>query len=250
MAKRVMKPLTCPHCKAETEMESWDSVNVSLNSAMKESIKNGTFFDWTCPECGKSARIFYPFLYIDMLNRFMIWTGDPKSLNHDLYNKMTLDGYKFRYVRILPELGEKITLLENEIDDYALETMKYSMMQAIYKQGLPEEEGGPRKGPVPVAMQFRAFEEGQFVFVVIFKDAKPAVVKVGPESYLALKKELEASPFVKEFMEKTSGKFQLVDASWGRNATIVLSSEKRGAQIKAVQAEKAETETAETPVEE
>jgi len=248
MAKRYMKPLACPHCQAQTEMEVWDVVNVSLNSAMKESIKNGTFFDWTCPECGKTARIFYPFLYIDMLNSFMIWTGEPKALDHELYNKMTLDGYKFRYIRNFPEMVEKIVLLENEFDDYALETMKFTMMQAIYKQGMPTEEGGERKGPVPLTMQFRGMEEGNFVFVVIFKDAKPAVVKAATASYEVLKKDLSESPFMKKFMTDTAGKFQMVDAAWGRNATIVLNAEKRGAQIKA--AEAAKTETAETPAEE
>jgi hypothetical protein len=253
MAKRLMKPITCPHCKAETEMEVWDSVNVSLNATLKQSILNGTFFDWTCPECGQTARIFYPFLYIDMLNRFMIWTGTPKSLDHDLYNKMTLDGYKFRYVRVLPELVEKIILLENEIDDYALETMKFTMMQALYKQGMPEKEGDPRKGPVPVSMQFRTVENNELVFLALFKDAKPAVIKVAPDSYLALKAQLEKSPFMQKFLNDTAGKFQLVDASWGRNATIIINTEKMGAQIKATKAaqeEKAAESTEEKSSEE
>ena len=118
---------------------------------------------------------------------------------------------------------------------------------------MPTEEGGERKGPVPLTMQFRALEAEGFVFVVIFKDAKPAIVKVATDSYEALKKDISVSPFMKKFMADTAGKFQMVDATWGRNATIVLNTEKRAAQIKAAQAAQAEAEaaeTAETPAEE
>ena len=64
--------INCPDCNTEGSYTIWDSVNVDLNPEMKSKVMNGSLFEWTCPNCGKTFNAPYSFLYHDMTHNFMV----------------------------------------------------------------------------------------------------------------------------------------------------------------------------------
>ncbi len=226
MAKQLIKQIDCPQCKEKADFQVWDSINVSLNSALKEKIKNGTFFDWQCPHCGKTTRIMYPFLYIDMLHYFMIWFGNPEQCDPKLYQSMDLEGYQFRNARTFNELLEKAAILENGLDDHAIEIQKLSIVQAIYRQ----TEGG-KTGPLPDLLLFRQMmQEDNMLFSVFYRDAPAQVIRAGMSTYEQIKKDIANTPPLAKGIEDGKDKFQTIDFQWAKGAVNVLSAQKKAAE--------------------
>lgn len=227
MSKQIIKEIDCPHCKEKAELKMWDSINASLNSDLKEKVKNGTIFDWECPHCGKTARIMYPFLYIDMLNYFMVWFGNPNSeCSPELYQSMDIENYQFRNARTVNELIEKITIFENGLDDHALEIQKFSIVQAIYRR----TEGG-KTGPVPGMMLFRQKQnEDNILYTVLFEKVPAQMLRTSFSSYQQIVKDISNTPPLVKGIEDGRGKFQIVDFEWAKTAVGVLGAQKRAQQ--------------------
>lgn len=223
MPKRIVKEIDCPNCKEKVELQMWDSINGSLNAGLKDKVKNGAIFDWTCPHCGKTTRIMYPFLYIDMLHTFMIWFGAPGQCDPELYKTMDLKGYQFRNARSFNELAEKISIFENELDDHTLEVMKLSIVQALYKQ----TEGGA-KGPLPAMILFREKQDdGAFLMSVLYQNAPGRMIRASEKTYETIHRDIQANPSISKGLEDGEGKFQTVDFEWAKNAVNILGASKK-----------------------
>lgn len=222
MAKRITKMFECPQCKEQAEIEMWDSVNGTLNPQLKAHLLDGTLFNWTCPHCGKTVRILYPLLYIDMVKQFLVWFGKPEARNPELYEKMTLDGYEFRNARNYNELIEKIVVMENGLDDHTLELMKFSIAQSILKQ----TEGGT-KGPLPAGLMFHAITEEAIQFSVFFKDGSARGTQVPVTTYEKMREDIMENPGIKKVLENSAGKFQSVDSLWARKAVELMAAQKK-----------------------
>ncbi|MCI9456755.1 MAG: hypothetical protein HFE44_07240 [Oscillospiraceae bacterium] len=224
MAKQIVKEIECPSCKEKAELKMWDAINASLNSGLKEQVKTGKIFEWKCPHCGKTARIMYPILYIDMLNYFMVWFGAEGKCDPELYQSMDLENYQFRNARTVNELMEKIAILENGLDDHVLEIQKFSIVQAIYRQ----TEGG-KKGPVPGLMLFRQMQdEDNILFTVFFQNAPAQMMRSSMNSYRQIEKDVSANPSLQKGLEDSKDKFQTVDFQWAKNAVQILGAQKQG----------------------
>ncbi len=223
MAKQIIKEIECPNCKEKAELKMWDSINASLNSGLKEKVKNGTIFDWQCPHCGKTARIMYPFLYIDMLHYFMVWFGAEGQCDPELYQSMDVEEYQFRNARTVNELVEKIAIFENDLDDRALEIQKLSIVQAIYRR----TEGG-KTGPVPGLMLFRQKQdEENFLFSVFFQNAPAQMMRASMATYHQIAKDISDSPSLAKGIEDGKGKFQTIDFQWAKTAIGILGAQKK-----------------------
>ena len=66
MSKNSIKPFTCPTCRNKGDFKMYDSVNVSLDPALREKVLSGEIFEWSCPQCGKAFSIRHDLLYHDM----------------------------------------------------------------------------------------------------------------------------------------------------------------------------------------
>ena len=152
--------ITCPACGNEQTFVIWQSVNVSLNSDLKEKILSGELVDFRCEKCAEKNRVAYPFLYHDMEQNLMIWLypGDaPPSNDSDgtgaLASKLG-EGYQYRWVQSYNELVEKIYIFDAGIDDRAFELFKSVLRKQwpdevsdedeILFCGAEESEGSPR----------------------------------------------------------------------------------------------------------
>lgn len=132
MSQLCKENITCPKCQAEGELEFWSSINVDLDPELKKKIFNEEIFIWTCPKCG--AKVFIPFgtLYHDMSHKFMIFFSHDEPEEGKNYERLEVpEGigfdkcYIFRAVYGLQNFKEKILILENELNDVAVEKLKY-----------------------------------------------------------------------------------------------------------------------------
>ena len=168
----------------------------------------------------------YPFLYIDMLHYFMIWFGNPEQCDPKLYQSMDLEGYQFRNARTFNELLEKAAILENGLDDHAIEIQKLSIVQAIYRQ----TEGG-KTGPLPDLLLFRQMmQEDNMLFSVFYRNAPAQVIRAGMSTYEQIKKDIANTPPLAKGIEDGKDKFQTIDFQWAKGAVNVLSAQKKAAE--------------------
>ena len=81
MSSREFSTVTCPECGKEDEFITWRSINTMLDPEMKEKVRTGEAFTWTCPHCGHTATVQYTTLYHQMEDQVMIYLvfGDQKE---------------------------------------------------------------------------------------------------------------------------------------------------------------------------
>ena len=132
--------ITCPACGNEQTFVMWSSVNVSLDSDLKEKVLSGELVDFCCEKCEETSRVVYPLLYHDMEQNLMIWLmpGDEPPADGPggpggLMNKVS-EGYQYRWVQSYNELVEKIYIFDAGVDDRALELFK-----SVLRKQWPDE---------------------------------------------------------------------------------------------------------------
>jgi len=134
MSEMRIEKLSCPECGAEGKINLWNSVNVDLNPELRDKIFDNEFFLWECPFCGHKTYIPQSFIYHDMSHKFMLFfeffdedvTDEEKYANIPFPKGMPgMEDYTMRSVYGLLNLKEKIAILENGLNDIAVERQKY-----------------------------------------------------------------------------------------------------------------------------
>ncbi|WP_097005323.1 CpXC domain-containing protein [Lacrimispora amygdalina] len=119
--------IICPVCKKKNIVRVWDSVNVDINPEIKEDILSGKFNHSICPSCNVEINCVYGFLYHDMKHRYMV------GIEHDYTTALLMtdcpDGYRFRRVKDINGLIEKINIFELELNDIVIEMVKKIVME-------------------------------------------------------------------------------------------------------------------------
>lgn len=121
--------VSCPGCKTSLDVTVWDSVNTDLSSELPQKIISGEFFEHICSNCGAVFRVEYPTLYHDMKHGAMIWIvhQDEKYESNVRSVRESADqfpGYLTRIVHNVPELQEKVCIIEAGRDDRIIEFIK------------------------------------------------------------------------------------------------------------------------------
>lgn len=134
MSSISIKKLKCPNCNEEFEFGTYDSINVTLNPDLKSDVLNANIFKYKCPNCNEEGPLIYPFLYHDMEKHFMIHLASfsKKELNdalksmENMMSSLTNDkfNYRHRLVNSVKDLIEKITILDNDLNDKVIEIIK------------------------------------------------------------------------------------------------------------------------------
>jgi hypothetical protein len=132
MSRAVKMKLACPRCGKPSEFVSWSLLNATLNPHEKTRLLDRSLTQFTCADCGHQAQVVYPLLYHDLADRFMVWmlpemqgkAGEPpEELPAEVMKKLG-DTYRFRSVRNLNELIEKIVIFDAKLDDRIVELAK------------------------------------------------------------------------------------------------------------------------------
>lgn len=134
MSRSVEREITCPRCHTPQLFTFWESVNAQESPKLKEKLKNGELFDFTCPACGGLSRIGYPLLYHDQARKAMVFLADDRE-REQAYGMLdalltlpesaaAMGGYTIRAVTQPMDLSEKILLLDQGLDDRVVELSK------------------------------------------------------------------------------------------------------------------------------
>ena len=119
----------CTKCGAEYSAEVPQSVNAAMSPELKEQVRSGALFTWTCPHCGTANLLTFPFLYHDPAEHLMlVLTQAP------LGAEGVPEGYIGRQVRSVGELIEKIKIFDAGLDDLVIELCKYVTCQELKKE--------------------------------------------------------------------------------------------------------------------
>ena len=134
-----MASFTCSRCGAVHSVPVLSRVNTAENPELKEEVRSGRLFVWTCPQCGAPNLIRSPFLYHDPALRLMVFLSDGDSeaqqrLAETLRTEEGLKDYTLRLVDSVGELVEKIGIAEAGLDDVALELCKYVTLQELGRE--------------------------------------------------------------------------------------------------------------------
>lgn len=139
MASVEIKTISCPKCKAKNQVHIYKSVNAQEDTKIKEKILTGELFDFYCPYCEYRARLYYPCLYNDVKNRFMVYfiPDIEKGQMIDRAVEMEFPNMPRVTKRIVPtfnEFKEKILIFEAGLDDMAMELTKAAVAEAVQRK--------------------------------------------------------------------------------------------------------------------
>ena len=198
-----MERACCSHCKKETSLEVFPSINVALDPERKARVKDGSLFVWECPYCGHRNLVKYQTLYHDPEARLMLWLlpGDaqpPQSVTDAVGD---LEGYTLRLVREVGDLVEKVNLFDAGLEDTVLEMCKW-----VTRQELSAKNAAAANVPLRFLRTEGADNDLVFAFPL---EGRMQTVNVGFNVYEDARGILLRNPAV----QPAQG-FAVVDAAW------------------------------------
>lgn len=144
MSKTRLDLFTCPQCRKPWKVQIWESVNVTLEPELREKVLSAELWNWKCPHCGHQMHLQWGTVYHDMEHKFMIIykIQDDDITPETKYAKLELPGMlagqfddcTIRTVYDFHSFLERIELLEKELDDIAIEHMRYSLSHFVYPE--------------------------------------------------------------------------------------------------------------------
>ncbi len=127
MAESVIEE-KCARCGEVHRMKFAGSVDAMASPELKERVKSGEHFVWTCPHCGCVNLLRRPFLYHDPQERLMILLTDA-----DVKAEGLPEGYAGRVVSSTGELVEKIKIFDAGLEDIVIEMCKFVTVREMNK---------------------------------------------------------------------------------------------------------------------
>lgn len=198
-----MVPVNCSHCHRQTEIEVCQSINVALDPALKDRVKDGSLFVWECPYCGQRNLARYQTLYHDPETRLMVWLlpgeEEPPKAVEDAVRE--LDGYTLRRVREVGDLIEKVNIHDVGLEDSVLEMCKW-----VTRQELSAKNAAAANIPLRFLRTDGADNDLVFAFPL---EGRMQTVNVGFNVYEDARGILLRNPAV----QPAQG-FAVVDAAW------------------------------------
>lgn len=119
----------CPACQTSGEHTLEKHVCISQRPEIKDDILSGSYFEWSCPGCGKRFFIDDVFLYCDSANKFMVYLVpgfDEETLPvpTDVKNAYDTAASRLRVTASFIDFTEKIRILDAGLDDRVIEAIK------------------------------------------------------------------------------------------------------------------------------
>lgn len=118
-------------------IQLYQTVNVSIDPALKERVLNRSINCAKCPKCDQEIEVGANLLYHDMKKELMVWLRVDKARDGDFpVQRRTL-----RIVHDYSTLIEKIRIFDTEIDDCLLEFLKFMLWPQTSGKNLEEYRG-------------------------------------------------------------------------------------------------------------
>lgn len=213
MPKTEVKKVVCLKCGKTTEVKLSTSINAAEDLNMRRELLSGRLFSFKCSACGYTGKLFYPVLYNDPKNKFMVYLipdVDRFQIADKDIEKDFDGGVDNVRKRIVPDFNsflEKIYIFECGLDDMAVEITKLAISNTVAKKfDLEKVEDGY------LSMYDRESNTMGFTFFV-GEDREPYIQSVRLEIYgksMKITEEFAAKD------RKLKG-FLKIDREWSEN---------------------------------
>ena len=213
MPKTEVKKVVCLKCGKTTEVKLSTSINAAEDLNMRRELLSGRLFSFKCSACGYTGKLFYPVLYNDPKNKFMVYhipDVDRFQIADKDIEKDFDGGVDNVRKRIVPDFNsflEKIYIFECGLDDMAVEITKLAISNTVAKKfDLEKVEDGY------LSMYDRESNTMGFTFFV-GEDREPYIQSVRLEIYgksMKITEEFAAKD------RKLKG-FLKIDREWSEN---------------------------------
>lgn len=213
MPKTEVKKVVCLKCGKTTEVKLSTSINATEDLNMRRELLSGRLFSFKCSACGYTGKLFYPVLYNDPKNKFMVYLipdVDRFQIADKDIEKDFDGGVDNVRKRIVPDFNsflEKIYIFECGLDDMAVEITKLAISNTVAKKfDLEKVEDGY------LSMYDRESNTMGFTFFV-GEDREPYIQSVRLEIYgksMKITEEFAAKD------RKLKG-FLKIDREWSEN---------------------------------
>lgn len=208
----------CPGCGRKFLHGAHTLVNARKNPELRDLLIAGRLFEFTCPECGYTASLASPCLYLDPAHRSSIYLVVDEAMGDgvagmfdDLSSDDTPVGRSVkRIVFDRHELREKVVALEAGLDDRVIEILKMAITGSAKMQGNVDPDAD-------CSVKLIELEGGGLVFSI--DDGEASFTAVMPRGgYDLYRDALERSSLSEE-------QPYLVDRKWAEFAIDVLDEE-------------------------
>jgi predicted RNA-binding Zn-ribbon protein involved in translation (DUF1610 family) len=133
----------CPGCGATVKHQAWTLVNARKSPELIERLLAGTLFEFACPECGYSASLRSPCLYLDPEHGACVYLVVNEDMAQRAAGMFTeLDGEdsaigrsEKRIVFDRQDLRGVAVTLANGLDDRVVEILKMAVAGTARQQG-------------------------------------------------------------------------------------------------------------------
>lgn len=207
--------ITCPKCGKKQEVKIYPSINANYDTEAKEKLMHNQLFSFTCEECGETTPLLFNCLYHDMENGLMVWlmpeAGDKElqEMNETVTQMqafgMTATGldYRYRIVRTVNELKEKLLIEQENLDDRIIELVK-----VVYLVQIAEQIGSHTVAEV----MFDVIDDSYFFTVFYEEDSlDPGVIPLDMNVYRMVKEQ-----YIEKLDSLKADNFQDISFLWAR----------------------------------
>ncbi len=207
MSKAKIEQFVCPHCKNTREREVLQRINVDLQPEMRAKVQDLSCFEWRCPICGKTSLVIDPCLYHDMSAAFMVWLSpDGAGDAPDASGVQPLTDYTLRQVETLNAFREKIMILEQGLDDRAVELMKLVLAMQLQRSF----------DIVDLVLHHLDERDGSFTFAVVLSDGAEQYVTMQGDTYRKIAQDVQERLFT------PARNFVKIDMNWATETLEML----------------------------
>ena len=175
-------------CENSFEIEIKEEIDLDKDGKYLDEIQNGSFYNFTCPSCGKNNKPEFPVLLtwpskglkfevIPELDRGEFYQKKKTPVEKNQVLPETIIGY--------PEMTERLTVILNGYDPVAVEAIKYNLQ-------LKAEEQYPDND---MEVRYYGTAEGSLEFHILgIKENEVAVMKIPLSTYEKTLNEYKNNP--------------------------------------------------------
>lgn len=196
MTSIFISSVNCPSCGETRSFERYDRIDVSKTPQFRAALIDWELFKFTCNHCDHQVIIEYPTLYVDEENKAVIQylpsnfsdRGSVTSIK-ELAAEFDTSKYKCRVVTNLEDFVEKVQIFSEDMDDRAIEFMKYLKSPNEEEDIMFSYEHTVFTKVGPVAYQFMFINQKETVASLNFSselylDALTEVAEAGEGEYV------------------------------------------------------------------
>ena len=133
MAKTKTITIECPKCREAFEIKGYETINASLDEALKEKLIKTELFKHTCPECGETFSEPYSLKYQDMEKEYMVILDmgdiDTAAMAEEVLEMFP--NYRIRIVKDVMDLLEKIHIFESNLNDKIITYLDHKIYEDV-----------------------------------------------------------------------------------------------------------------------